>query len=65
MSPGKEEISIFLKGIHWTHLLPWFGFRTDSGLNGEIVCKLHGHGHFKLQKTYENKLFNLDECHAG
>ncbi|XP_028657515.1 protocadherin-18a isoform X1 [Erpetoichthys calabaricus] len=26
----------------------------DSGLNGEIVCRLHGHGQFKLQKHYEN-----------
>ncbi|XP_075055919.1 protocadherin-18 [Mixophyes fleayi] len=31
----------------------------DSGLNGEIVCKLHGHGQFKLQKTYENNYLIL------
>ncbi|XP_030207743.1 protocadherin-18a isoform X1 [Gadus morhua] len=31
----------------------------DSGLNGEIVCKLHGQGYFKLQKTYENNYLIL------
>ncbi|KAG8453903.1 hypothetical protein GDO86_000505 [Hymenochirus boettgeri] len=31
----------------------------DSGANGEIVCKLHGHGQFKLQKTYENNYLIL------
>uniref|UniRef100_A0A8C5M276 Protocadherin 18 n=1 Tax=Leptobrachium leishanense TaxID=445787 RepID=A0A8C5M276_9ANUR len=31
----------------------------DSGLNGELVCKLHGHGQFKLQKTYENNYLIL------
>ncbi|KAM9330463.1 protocadherin-18 [Gastrophryne carolinensis] len=31
----------------------------DSGPNGEVVCKLHGHGQFKLQKTYENNYLIL------
>ncbi|CAL8329876.1 unnamed protein product [Lota lota] len=31
----------------------------DSGLNGEVVCKLHGQGYFKLQKTYENNYLIL------
>ncbi|OCT97077.1 protocadherin-18 [Xenopus laevis] len=31
----------------------------DSGLNGEIVVRLHGHGQFKLQKTYENNYLIL------
>ncbi|XP_015229895.1 PREDICTED: protocadherin-18 isoform X2 [Cyprinodon variegatus] len=31
----------------------------DSGLNGEIECKLHGQGFFKLQKTYENNYMIL------
>uniref|UniRef100_A0AAZ3NVP3 Cadherin domain-containing protein n=1 Tax=Oncorhynchus tshawytscha TaxID=74940 RepID=A0AAZ3NVP3_ONCTS len=31
----------------------------DSGLNGEVVCKLHGQGSFKLQKTYENNYMIL------
>ncbi|XP_063045610.1 protocadherin-18b isoform X2 [Engraulis encrasicolus] len=32
---------------------------SDSGLNGEVVCKLHGHGHFKLQKTNEKNYMIL------
>uniref|UniRef100_A0A673ZXN7 Protocadherin 18a n=1 Tax=Salmo trutta TaxID=8032 RepID=A0A673ZXN7_SALTR len=31
----------------------------DSALNGEVVCKLHGQGSFKLQKTYENNYMIL------
>ncbi|KAM9856476.1 protocadherin-18a [Aulostomus maculatus] len=31
----------------------------DSGLNGEVECKLHGQGFFKLQKTYENNYMIL------
>ncbi|XP_010893089.1 protocadherin-18a isoform X2 [Esox lucius] len=31
----------------------------DSGLNGEVVCKLHGQGSFKLEKTYENNYMIL------
>uniref|UniRef100_A0AAV2LRT8 Cadherin domain-containing protein n=1 Tax=Knipowitschia caucasica TaxID=637954 RepID=A0AAV2LRT8_KNICA len=31
----------------------------DSGLNGEVECKLHGQGYFKLQKTYENNYLIL------
>ncbi|XP_076148218.1 protocadherin-18b [Alosa pseudoharengus] len=32
---------------------------SDSGLNGEVVCRLHGHGHFKLQKTHEKNYMIL------
>uniref|UniRef100_A0A3P9MVN1 Protocadherin 18a n=1 Tax=Poecilia reticulata TaxID=8081 RepID=A0A3P9MVN1_POERE len=31
----------------------------DSGSNGEVECKLHGQGYFKLQKTYENNYMIL------
>ncbi|XP_077462406.1 protocadherin-18a isoform X1 [Stigmatopora argus] len=31
----------------------------DSGVNGEVECKLHGQGYFKLQKTYENNYMIL------
>ncbi|CAJ1052987.1 LOW QUALITY PROTEIN: protocadherin-18a [Xyrichtys novacula] len=31
----------------------------DSALNGEVDCKLHGQGYFKLQKTYENNYMIL------
>ncbi|XP_076877142.1 protocadherin-18b isoform X2 [Brachyhypopomus gauderio] len=32
---------------------------SDAGLNGEVVCRLHGHGHFRLLKTYENNYMIL------
>ncbi|XP_075893071.1 protocadherin-18a isoform X2 [Nelusetta ayraudi] len=31
----------------------------DTALNGEVECKLHGQGYFKLQKTYENNYMIL------
>ncbi|KAJ0050411.1 hypothetical protein NL108_003635 [Boleophthalmus pectinirostris] len=31
----------------------------DSGSNGEVECKLHGQGYFKLQRTYENNYIIL------
>ncbi|XP_068177445.1 protocadherin-18a isoform X2 [Antennarius striatus] len=31
----------------------------DSALNGEVECKLHGQGVFKLQRTYENNYMIL------
>uniref|UniRef100_A0A8C6KT83 Protocadherin 18a n=1 Tax=Nothobranchius furzeri TaxID=105023 RepID=A0A8C6KT83_NOTFU len=31
----------------------------DSGLNGEVECKLHSQGFFKLQKKYENNYMIL------
>ncbi|XP_061839904.1 protocadherin-18a isoform X2 [Nerophis lumbriciformis] len=31
----------------------------DSGSNGEVDCKLHGQGYFKLQKSYENNYMIL------
>ncbi|TKS69216.1 Protocadherin-18 Precursor [Collichthys lucidus] len=31
----------------------------DSALNGEVECKLHGQGYFKLQRTYENNYMIL------
>ncbi|XP_061765125.1 protocadherin-18a isoform X2 [Nerophis ophidion] len=31
----------------------------DSGSNGEVDCKLHGQGYFKLQKSYENNYIIL------
>ncbi|XP_041839856.1 protocadherin-18a isoform X2 [Melanotaenia boesemani] len=31
----------------------------DSGLNGEVECKLHGQSYFKLQRTYENNYMIL------
>ncbi|XP_036782882.2 protocadherin-18 isoform X1 [Manis pentadactyla] len=60
MSPGKEEISYIFEGDPIDTFVALVGVQDkDSGLNGEIVCKLHGHGHFKLQKTYENNYLIL------
>ncbi|XP_008069258.1 protocadherin-18 isoform X2 [Carlito syrichta] len=55
MPPGREEVSYVLEGDPVDTPVALVSVQDkDSGLNGEIVCKLHGHGHFKLQKTYEN-----------
>ncbi|XP_022537401.2 protocadherin-18a isoform X1 [Astyanax mexicanus] len=32
---------------------------ADSGLNGEVVCRLLGQGHFRLQKTHEKNYMIL------
>lgn len=60
MSPEKEEISYIFEGDPIDTFVALVRVQDkDSGLNGEIVCKLHGHGHFKLQKTYENNYLIL------
>ncbi|MBZ3878752.1 Protocadherin-18 [Sciurus carolinensis] len=60
MSPGKEEISYIFEGDPIETFVALVRVQDkDSGLNGEVVCKLHGHGHFKLQKTYENNYLIL------
>ncbi|NIG60206.1 protocadherin-18-like [Pontoporia blainvillei] len=60
MSPGKEEISYIFEGDPIDTFVALVRVQDkDSGLNGEIVCRLHGHGHFKLQKTYENNYLIL------
>ncbi|XP_028729220.1 protocadherin-18 isoform X1 [Peromyscus leucopus] len=60
MSPGKEEISYVFEGDPIDTFVAIVRVQDkDSGLNGEIICRLHGHGHFKLQKTYENNYLIL------
>nr|XP_055173078.1 protocadherin-18 isoform X2 [Nyctereutes procyonoides] len=60
MSPGKEEISYVFEGDPVDTFVALVRVQDkDSGPNGEIVCRLHGHGHFKLQKTYENNYLIL------
>ncbi|XP_030047592.1 protocadherin-18 isoform X2 [Microcaecilia unicolor] len=59
MSPGKE-VAYISEGVPLDTFVALVRVQDkDSGLNGEIVCKLHGHGHFKLQKTYENNYLIL------
>ncbi|XP_004472028.2 protocadherin-18 isoform X2 [Dasypus novemcinctus] len=60
MPPGKEEISYIFEGDPIDTFVALVRVQDkDSGLNGEIVCKFHGHGHFKLQNTYENNYLIL------
>nr|XP_004655875.1 protocadherin-18 isoform X1 [Jaculus jaculus] len=60
MSPEKEEISYVFEGDPIETFVALVRVQDkDSGLNGEVVCKLHGHGHFKLQKSYENNYIIL------
>ncbi|XP_060035061.1 protocadherin-18 isoform X2 [Erinaceus europaeus] len=60
MSPGKEEISYIFEGDPVDTFVALVRVQDrDSGLNGEVLCRLHGHGHFKLQKTYENNYLIL------
>ncbi|XP_026553835.1 protocadherin-18 [Pseudonaja textilis] len=60
MSPEKEEIAYISEKASTETFVALVRVQDkDSGLNGEVVCKLHGHGHFKLQKTYENNYFIL------
>ncbi|NXX61738.1 PCD18 protein, partial [Scopus umbretta] len=60
MSPEKEEIAYISEGSPLDTFVALVRVQDkDSGVNGEIVCKLHGHGHFKLQKTYENNYLIL------
>nr|XP_033795125.1 protocadherin-18 isoform X2 [Geotrypetes seraphini] len=59
MSPGKE-VAYISEGVPLDTFVALVRVQDkDSGLNGEVVCKLHGHGHFKLQKTYENNYLIL------
>ncbi|XP_016347212.1 protocadherin-18a isoform X3 [Sinocyclocheilus anshuiensis] len=60
MSTGNEEIAY----ISETAPVDTFAALVrvddlDSGLNGEVECRLHGQGHFRLQKTYEKNYMIL------
>ncbi|CAH2300989.1 protocadherin-18 isoform X2 [Pelobates cultripes] len=59
MSQGKEIAYISEGAPLETFVALVRVLDKDSGLNGEVVCKLHGHGQFKLQKTYENNYLIL------
>ncbi|XP_010011102.1 PREDICTED: protocadherin-18 isoform X1 [Nestor notabilis] len=60
MSPEKDEVAYISEGSPLDTFVALVRVQDkDSGVNGEIVCKLHGHGHFKLQKTYENNYLIL------
>ncbi|NWY28230.1 PCD18 protein, partial [Pheucticus melanocephalus] len=60
MSTEREEVACISEGSPLDTFVALVRVQDkDSGVNGEIVCKLHGHGHFKLQKTYENNYLIL------
>ncbi|XP_069487152.1 protocadherin-18 [Ambystoma mexicanum] len=55
MSVGKEDVTYISEAAPVDTFVALVRVQDkDSGLNGEVICKLHGHGHFKLQKSYEN-----------
>ncbi|NXD40598.1 PCD18 protein, partial [Copsychus sechellarum] len=60
MSTEREEVACISEGSPLDTFVALVRVQDkDSGVNGETVCKLHGHGHFKLQKTYENNYLIL------
>ncbi|XP_064190590.1 protocadherin-18a isoform X1 [Anguilla rostrata] len=60
MTQGKEEVAYISEAAPIDTFVALVRVEDiDSGLNGEIVCRLHGHGHFKLQKTYERNYMIL------
>ena len=60
MTPGKEEVAYISEGSPVDTFIALVRVDdTDAGLNGEVVCRLHGHGHFRLQKTYEKNYMIL------
>ncbi|XP_066576246.1 protocadherin-18 isoform X2 [Amia ocellicauda] len=60
MSQGNEEVAYISEAAPKDTFVALVRVEDrDSGLNGEVVCKLHGHGHFKLQKTYEKNYMIL------
>ncbi|XP_054879304.1 protocadherin-18b isoform X1 [Poeciliopsis prolifica] len=60
MSPGKEEVAYISEGAPVDTFIALVRVDDmDAGLNGEVVCRLHGHGHFRLQKTHEKNYMIL------
>ncbi|XP_023674123.2 protocadherin-18-like isoform X1 [Paramormyrops kingsleyae] len=60
MTSGKEEVAYISEGAPIDTFIALLRVEDiDSGLNGEVICRLHGHGHFKLQKTYEKNYMIL------
>ncbi|KAJ8336067.1 hypothetical protein SKAU_G00394100 [Synaphobranchus kaupii] len=60
MTQGKEEVAYISETAPIDTFVALVRVEDiDSGLNGEVVCRLHGHGHFKLQKTYERNYMVL------
>ncbi|XP_043102968.1 protocadherin-18a isoform X1 [Puntigrus tetrazona] len=60
MSTGNEEIAYISETAPVDTFVALVRVDDlDSGLNGEVECRLHGQGHFRLQKTYEKNYMIL------
>ncbi|XP_072252373.1 protocadherin-18b isoform X2 [Leuresthes tenuis] len=60
MTSGKEEVAYISEGAPVDTFIALVRVDdNDAGLNGEVVCRLHGHGHFRLQKTHEKNYMIL------
>ncbi|XP_030643944.1 protocadherin-18a [Chanos chanos] len=60
MTPGHEEVAYISEASAVDTFVALVRVDDrDSGLNGEVVCSLHGQGHFRLQKTYEKNYMIL------
>ncbi|KAM8909270.1 protocadherin-18b isoform 2-T2 [Spinachia spinachia] len=60
MTPGKEEVAYISEGAPVDTFIALVRVDdSDAGLNGELMCRLHGHGHFRLQKTHEKNYMIL------
>ncbi|XP_051559589.1 protocadherin-18-like isoform X2 [Myxocyprinus asiaticus] len=60
MSTGNEEIAYISEAAPLDTFVALVRVDDlDSGLNGEVECRLHGQGHFRLQKTYEKNYMIL------
>ncbi|XP_028816666.1 protocadherin-18b isoform X2 [Denticeps clupeoides] len=60
MTQGKEEVAYISEAAPVDTFIALVRVDDiDSGLNGEVVCRLHGHGHFRLQKTHEKNYMIL------
>ncbi|XP_029965034.1 LOW QUALITY PROTEIN: protocadherin-18-like [Salarias fasciatus] len=60
MTPGKEEVAYISEGAPVDTFIALVRVDdSDAGLNGEVLCRLHGHGHFRLQKTHEKNYMIL------
>ncbi|KAL2097431.1 hypothetical protein ACEWY4_006638 [Coilia grayii] len=62
MSPGNEEVAYIPEGAPVDTFVALVRVDDkDSGPNGAVTCRLHGQGHFRLQKTYEKNYMILTD----
>ncbi|KAF6715383.1 Protocadherin-18 [Oryzias melastigma] len=60
MTTGKEEVAYISEGAPVDTFIALVRVDdNDAGLNGEVVCRLHSQGHFRLQKTHEKNYMIL------